>query len=81
MPKQPDLEKQWNTRAMELLGGRRIVRARYMTVEEAQTQGFFSRPVVLELDNGGFIFAMSDDEGNDGGALAVGEKDTLPVLR
>ena len=38
--------------------------------------------VVWEIyHNGNWVFPMADDEGNDAGALAVGNNKMLPVLR
>lgn len=81
MAENQDLDARWNQRAEELLKGRTITEVSYMSPEDAEAMGFVRRPVVLRLDNGSFLFAMADDEGSDGGALAVGENDTLPELR
>lgn len=72
----------WNKVAAEVLKGRTIKEVRYMTPKEAQDSGFHSRPVVLELDNGTYVYPMMDDEGNDGGALGTSSKKhpTLPTL-
>ena len=35
--------------------------------------------MVFQLDGQDWVYPMRDDEGNDGGALVVGEE-TLPVL-
>ena len=52
-----------------------------MTNEERLEIGWDSRPLCMQLDNGTWIFPMADDEGNDGGALAVGNDETLPVFQ
>ena len=79
-----DTEKHWNDRAREVLVGRRIVSAQYMTEKEARNHGWLKRPVMFTLDDGTVMYASSDDEGNDGGALFGSTKDgtdaTLPVL-
>ena len=51
-----------------------------MNDKEIEDIGWHSRPVCMQLDDGTWIFPMADDEGNDGGALAVGDGETLPVL-
>jgi len=35
----------------------------------AEQMGWYSRPIVIHLDDGSMIFPSQDDEGNDGGAL------------
>ena len=51
-----------------------------MTSKETDNMGWSSRPLCMQLDDGTWIFPMRDDEGNDGGALAVGDDETLPVF-
>ena len=51
-----------------------------MGEDDASEMDWYSKPVCLQLDDGNWIFPMRDDEGNDGGALAVGPEDTLPVF-
>lgn len=53
--------------------GRKITNVRYMTSAEAEDMGWYSRPVVIELDDGMALVPQSDDEGNDGGALWVAD--------
>ena len=60
--------------------GRKIVKVEWMTEGESENIGWHSRPLCMQLDDGTWIFPMADDEGNDGGALAVGESETLPVF-
>jgi hypothetical protein len=64
------------------LQGRKIVDARYMTQKEADQMGWYSRPLVLILDDGNLLYPSADDEGNDGGALFTNDKDNngFPVL-
>ena len=79
------IEARWVKTASKVLVGRKIVAARYMSSKEAEDMGWYSRPVVFELDDGTLLYPSQDDEGNNGGALfihggASGE-DCLPVLR
>ena len=60
--------------------GKRIVKVEWMGKDETDEIGWHSRPLCMKLDDGTWIFPMADDEGNDGGALAVGDKETLPVF-
>ena len=78
-----DYTKIWNKTANDLLLNRKIVKVEYMGSEEAEKSMWYSRPVRIILDDGTNILPMSDDEGNDGGALWLGNKDgeeVLPVL-
>ena len=79
-----DLTKMWNKTANKLLLGKKIIKVEYISSEEADKGMWYSRPVRIILDDGTNILPMSDDEGNDGGALWLGNKDldeVLPVLR
>jgi hypothetical protein len=73
----------WEKVIAKKLVGRKIVDIRYLTVEEAEMSGWNNQPICLFLDNGEWIVPMSDDEGNDGGAMATSyEKlSTIPVMR
>ena len=70
----------WTKRAKKLLLGKKIVKVEYLPESEAEDMMWSSRPVVFMLDDGTWIMPMADDEGNNGGALAVGPDETLPVL-
>lgn len=72
----------WTKTAKKLLEGRKIVLVRYLDDEEAASEGWSRRSVVLQLDNGLMIFPSMDDEGNDAGALFTTDEKTptLPVL-
>lgn len=70
----------WEKMATDLLVGRTILEAFYMTAEEADETGFYGRPVVLVLDNGMQLIPQADDEGNDGGALLVADAARAHVL-
>ena len=79
-----DYTKIWNKTANDLLLGKKIIKVEYMSSKEADKGMWYSRPVRIILDDGTNILPMSDDEGNDGGALWLGNKDkedVLPVLR
>lgn len=83
MKDEKDYDKIWTDKAVKQFVGRKIVAARYLSQEEADEMGWYSRPVVLQLDDGNIFYPSSDDEGNDGGALFTNdEKDgVMPVLR
>lgn len=78
------IEKQWTNYAKERLVGKQIKRVRYLTNEEAKGLDWYSRPVVIELNDGSLILPSRDDEGNDGGAMFgqsnQGDDWTFPVI-
>ena len=59
----------WIRIGEELYVGETIVGVRYLTPEEADIYGFWTRSPVLVLSNGVEITPLQDDEGNSGGAL------------
>lgn len=70
----------WNKKA-QVLVGRKIVSASYMTHKEAESLGWDYLPLVLTLDNGVTIYPSADDEGNNGGAFHASDEDySFPVL-
>ena len=75
-----DAKKHWQDKANKMLVGKKIVKVEWMGEVESDEIGWHSKPVCMQLDDGTWIFPMADDEGNDGGALAVGNAETLPVF-
>ena len=81
--KKGELLLAWNIKARELLLGKRIVKVEYMGGQEAEDSGWHARSVRIILDDGTNVLPMMDDEGNNGGALWLGNEDldtVLPVL-
>ena len=79
-----DVDKHWTDYANKHLVGRTITQVRYMSKEETEPMDWFSRPLVIHLDDGTMLFPSKDDEGNDGGALFGQNKEedlTFPVIR
>ena len=74
-----DIETRWTAKASTILKGRTIEDVRYLTRDEAHDAGWYSRPLVMFLDSGDWIVAMSDDEGNDAGSLSY-LGGVLPVI-
>lgn len=76
------IEVRWRKKMLEKLRGRQIVNVRIMTVQEAETLGWFNRSVVLQLDDGAMLYGSMDDEGNEAGAIFTTYDDlpTLPVF-
>jgi hypothetical protein len=64
--------------------GLKIVNVRMMTKLELEAEGwdmsFGGFPVVLELEDGGKIYASSDPEGNDAGCLFGMTKDNEAII-
>ena len=72
-------EKRWTK---EVAGGlivRKIVKVEYMSNKEAGDNGWYSRPICIQLDNGAWLVPMRDDEGNDGGSIST-SYEALPVI-
>ena len=74
------LRTTWIKTANKMLLGRKIVKVEYIPVKETDDMMWEHQPVCFLLDNGKWVYPMADDEGNDAGALVVGQ-DMLPVLR
>ena len=77
-----ELTDVWNKRVSKLLVGRKIIKVEYTSEKDAEEQGWNSRPVQIQLDNGVWLTPTSDDEGNDGGAIHTNLKGNsiIPVL-
>lgn len=54
----------------ELLKGKVIKNTRYLSKQECNDMDWHKRPLAIEFSDGTCLFALTDDEGNDGGALA-----------
>lgn len=69
----------WSKRATLLLAGKTIERVEYLSVGDVDANGWYNSPPVIVFTDGTHVFPMSDDEGNDGGALATSD-DGLPTI-
>ena len=56
---------------MKAYQGKKIVNVQYMSDEEREAYGWAHRPMVIFFDDGSYLFPMSDDEGNEAGALCT----------
>ena len=76
------IEQKWAKVASDMLVGRKIVIARYMSEDERASMGWRNRPIVLQLDDGNMIYPSSDDEGNAAGAMFTNseKQPVLPVI-
>jgi hypothetical protein len=79
-----ELQTKWTKQARTILEGRTIKAVHYIGEKEADDNLFSKRGLMIMLDNGTMIYPMSDDEGNDFGAIHYvtkeGANDVLPVL-
>jgi len=87
------LENKWVKRIAPILLGAKVVHLQY----QEKGEYWDKRPLEIHLSNGVALFAMRDDEGNDGGAYGLGYTDeakpktikaieqlvggTIPVMR
>jgi hypothetical protein len=76
------LKKKWADEVSAKLVGRKIVKVRYMSKKEVNDCGWYNAAVIIKLDDGTMIYPMSDDEGNNAGALATTNEDlsVIPVI-
>ena len=74
-----EIETKWTKDISKVLVGRTIKKVRYLTQEEAEQMGWFSRSLAFLLDSGVWVYASADDEGNDGGALFTSDE-SMPVI-
>tara|TARA_R100000808_G_C2054805_1_gene88786 strand:+ start:254 stop:547 length:294 start_codon:yes stop_codon:yes gene_type:complete len=74
-----ELNERWEATANKILLGRKIVKIKWLTEDQAEQEfGWRKRPVMLVLDDGTEIVPQMDDEGNDGGALLwINPKETV----
>lgn len=59
----------------EFLKGKKISGCRYMTDLEAEEYGFYKKPLVIVFEGGHAMFAVTDDECNDGGSFLFLDKE------
>jgi hypothetical protein len=78
-----DIAKLWSDKAAKALVGKTIVKAEYLSKDEAwHAMGWHSRCIVLILNDGTALFPSADDEGNEAGALftTIPDLETIPVI-
>jgi hypothetical protein len=66
-----DIMKDFTKQLKKQLIGKKIIAVRYMTDEEKTLFGWHSKPLIIMLDDNTFLIPQADDEGNDGGAIAM----------
>jgi hypothetical protein len=79
-----ELQIKWTKQAQTILKGKTIKAVGYISEKDADDNMYSKRGLMILLDNGTMIYPMSDDEGNDFGAIHYvtkeGANDVLPVL-
>ena len=81
-------EAYWTLLAEEHLVGKQIMKVEYITETEAKENGWSKRPIAFQIaDKTGrasWIVAQMDDEGNNGGVLAIltdkNKGDVIPTI-
>ena len=76
------VEEHWTNLISKNLIGKKITKIEYMGLAEMEDNGWYKRPVAIQLDGKHWLIPMMDDEGNDGGAISTTFKDlgTIPVI-
>jgi hypothetical protein len=79
------VERRWTKVAESVLLNKKIVKVEYLTEKECENWMWDNRPIAFQLDDGMWIIAQRDDEGNDGGSLFYTNgdnkhSDVIPVL-
>ncbi len=69
----------WAKKAHLFLVGKKIAQVRYLYSGELQEMGWNEGSLVIIFDDGSYIFASQDDEGNGPGALFTSDK-KLPII-
>ncbi len=62
------------------LVGKTIKSIRYMNDKEMAAWGWNKRPLILLLSDNTFIVPQRDDEGNDGGAMALIKGESFTIV-
>ena len=72
----------WEKKIRKLLVGKKIVKVRYQTNDEAESFDWYSLGLLIELDDGTQLLPMQDDEGNGPGAISTNSEDleTIPIF-
>jgi len=72
--------RDWSGDATKIFKGKTVVRIRYTSDYETEEMGWHQNAPVIMFDDGSWILASSDDEGNSGGALFTSSEkmETIP---
>jgi|TARA_R110000851_G_scaffold7246_3_gene28414 hypothetical protein len=61
--------RDWSGDATKIFKGKKVAKIRYTSPYETEELGWYQSAPVIMFDDGSWILASSDDEGNQGGAL------------
>jgi hypothetical protein len=75
-----ELREYWGNLASNFLVGKKIRRERYLDDREREDIARDRSGLVIEFEDGHWILAMRDDEGNDAGALWTSSQSELNVI-
>ena len=75
-----DLREHWGNLASNYLVGKTIRRVRYLDDREREDIGWIHSGLVIEFTDGHWIVAMSDNKGEDAGAVWTSSQSELNVL-
>jgi len=78
-----EIQMSWESKAKDFLIGRKVVAVRYLNEEEVEHIGWYGgKSLVIQFDDGSWMFPSADDEGNGPGALFTSSDDipTIPVM-
>ena len=82
--KKEEIEKHWTKKASKVLLNKKIVKVEYLPDDAVDSYGWGKKPITFWLDDGTWVQAQMDDEGNDGGVLYFikdqENQGVLPVL-
>ena len=73
--KEQTIEERWTEEASRVLLNRKIVKVEYLPEDAMDSYGWTKKPVTFWLDDGTWVVAQCDDEGNNGGVLAYSHED------
>lgn len=75
-----DLREHWGNLASNFLVGKTIRRVRYLNDRETEEMGWVKNALVIEFTDGHWVVPMSDDEGNEAGALWTSSQSEMNVI-
>ena len=75
-----ELREHWGNLASNFLVGKTIRRVRYLNDREREDIAWNHSGIVIEFTDGHWIVPMSDDEGNDAGAIWTSSQSEINVI-
>jgi hypothetical protein len=75
-----ELREYWGNLASNFLVGKKIRRVRYLDDREREDIVWDKSGLVIEFEDGHWLLAMRDDEGNDAGALWTSSQSELNII-